>query len=307
MITPDQKSYIRLFVNTFETKLYSTQFRDPIAGYKAFLDVNSFIDYFIIGEVSRNVDAYKKSCYYYKDRDNRGGLLHAGPVWDFDWAWKNIYDNCYIWIATDGSNWAYKVNDCSNWPVVPSWITRLLEDPSFCNTLHTRYAALRKTILSDEYLDLYIDSVQNLVNTAQQRHYLKWPTLGEQAGAYEVDDPPATFDGVIAQFKHWISLRLAWLDANMPGELVSDAGEDNPEITIRVFPNPAKDVLFIESDEPMFAIEIYSADGNLVSLADAEMRYSVPVNLNELQPGFYLARITFAGQKCRISKFVIQR
>jgi hypothetical protein len=100
---------------------------------------------------------------------------------------------------------------------------------------------------------------------------------------------------------------LAWLDANMPGELVLDAGEENPAVTIRVFPNPAKDVLFIESDEPMFAIEIYSADGNLVSLADAEMRYSVPVNLNELQPGFYLARITFAGQKCRISKFVIQQ
>lgn len=307
IITPAQKTYIHLFVNTFENRLYGNQFMDPTDGYKAYLDVKSFIDYFIIGEVSRNVDAYKKSCYYYKDRDNRGGLLHAGPVWDFDWAWKNIYDNCYIWEVTDGSNWAYKVNECNNWPVVPSWITRLLEDPSFCNTLQTRYTTLRKTILSDEYLNQYIDSVQTLVNDAQQRHYMKWPILGERVGAHEVDDPPATFDGAIMQFKHWISLRLAWLDANMPGEMVSGVGENNSVVTIRVFPNPANDILFIESDEPILAIEIYNPAGILVSRLDSKMRYSLPVDLNDLYPGFYLARITLAGKKYIISKFVIQR
>ncbi len=307
IITPAQKTYIHLFVNTLENKLYGSRFTDPADGYRAYIDVNSFIDYFIIGEVSRNVDAYKKSCYYYKDRDNRDGLLHAGPVWDFDWAWKNIYDNCYIWEATDGSNWAYKVNECNNWPIVPSWITRLLEDPSFCNALKKRYTALRKTFLSDEYLNQYIDSVQTLVNDAQKRHYMKWPTLGEQVGAYEVDDPPGSFDEVILQFRHWISLRLTWLDANMPGEVVSDVPESNLAVSVRVFPNPANDIIFFESAERMLAIEIFSADGTLVSRADSKMGYSVPVNLHTLNQGFYVARITLAGKKQITSKFVINR
>jgi len=111
-ITDQQKIYIQEFVDGFETVLYGSNFCDPLKGYRTYIDVNSFIDYFILGELSRNVDAYKKSAYFYKDKDSDGGLLHAGPVWDFDWAWKNI-NECYFG-AQDGSGWAYKVHDCGN-------------------------------------------------------------------------------------------------------------------------------------------------------------------------------------------------
>jgi hypothetical protein len=305
VITSQQKNYIRSFVNVVESKLYGDNFKDPRGGYRAYMDVNSFIDYFIIGELSRNLDAYKKSCFYYKDKDNRGGLLHAGPVWDFDWAWKNVYDNCYIYEVTDGSNWAYKVNECNNWPVVPSWIIRLLEDPVFQHELYTRYSTLRQTFLSNEYLNNYIDSVQTLVNKAQVRHYEKWPILGEHVGAPEVDDQPGTFEGHIALFKNWISLRLAWLDANMPGEDVTGLHTDLAnEPVIRVFPNPATDFLYIESNENVLQIEILNNNGTVV-FAQKTDSYSIPVNVANLPAGLYFVKICLKGQKLITSRFII--
>jgi hypothetical protein len=308
VITSQQKNYIQAFVNTFESKLYSESFMDQSGGYRAYMDVSSFIDYFIIGEVSRNVDAYKQSCFYHKNRDDKGGLLHAGPVWDFDWAWKNIYDNCYIWEVTDGSNWAYRVNECNNWPVVPSWIKRLMEDPSFRSELHTRYTSLRQTILGNEYLDHYIDSVQILVNQAQQRHYQRWPILGQNVGADEVDPPAATFAGEIEKFRGWINTRLAWLDANMPDTESTDIKENDPkEMNIRLFPNPAKDILYVESPHEIQKIEVFNSSGNRVYYLEAHDRYSVPVDLSRQQPGLYIAKITLEGEKSLTAKFVVKK
>jgi hypothetical protein len=306
VITSKQKNYIQTFVNTFESKLYGNNFMDQTGGYRAYMDVNSFIDYFIIGEVSRNVDAYKKSCYYHKNRDDKGGLLHAGPVWDFDWAWKNIYDNCYIYEVTDGSNWAYKVNECNHWPVVPSWIVRLMEDSSFRNELHTRYTELRQTILSNDYLNHYIDSVQSLVNEAQKRHYTKWPILGEYVGAPEVDPPAATFEGEIEKFRNWIALRLEWLDANIPDANTTDIGlAESDEIKLRLFPNPVSDILYIESNESIMKIEILNSSGVLVGMQEGNNAYSIPVNIKNKQPGLYIAKITLKSQRIITAKFVV--
>jgi hypothetical protein len=308
VITQQQKNYIKTYVNIAESKLYGSNFSDPASGYRAYMDVNSFIDYFIIGEVSRNVDAYKKSCFYYKDRDDNGGLLHAGPVWDFDWAWKNLWDNCYIWEVTDGSNWAYRVNECNNWPVVPSWVKRLLQDPAFREELHTRYTALRQTILSNEYLDHYIDSVSALVNEAQKRHYVKWPILGESVGAPEVDPPADTFEGEIEKYRNWIALRMAWLDENMPPSEVTDIYESrSEEIRLRLFPNPVHDVLYIESLDKILKIEILNSSGISVYQGNAYDGYDIRLNLAGRPAGLYVARITLEGQKKISCKFVKEK
>jgi hypothetical protein len=63
-MTSHQKEYIASYVNAVEGILYSENFTDPVAGYQAYIDVNSFIDYFIISEISRNVDGYKKSRFF---------------------------------------------------------------------------------------------------------------------------------------------------------------------------------------------------------------------------------------------------
>jgi len=101
-ITTAQKTYLQTFINDYETVLYSSNYADVVNGYSKFIDVDSFIDYLIVNELARNNDGFKKSSYFYKDKDSETAVskLHAGPVWDFDWAWKS----CNEWFGLGTSH-----------------------------------------------------------------------------------------------------------------------------------------------------------------------------------------------------------
>jgi hypothetical protein len=296
VLTEQQKTYIQGFINTFETVLYSPAFIVSIFGYKSYIDIKSFADYFILGEVTRNVDTYKKSRYFYKDKDSKSGLLHSGPAWDFDWAWRNLLENCVHFNQTDGSGWAYRVNECEAWPVPPSWEVRMLEDNEFADLIHKRYFDLRKTILSQVFTDNIIDSVATLLNEAQSRHFQKWNTLGINTGTPESGIQPATYSGVIAQFKDWIKTRLTWLDANMVGSDVLSVEKNSAELVkCRVFPNPVVDLLFIESDMEIESFNLYNLAGINVVKQDGLCSFSMSANLAHLPQGFYLGKILFSN------------
>ncbi len=300
-LTAIQKTYLKEFVDSFEKILYSPDFKYRSSGYRAYLDINSFVDYFIIGELSRNVDAYKKSRFFFKDKNSNGGLIHSGPPWDFDWALKDITENCIHFNQTDGSGWAYRVNDCNNWPVPPSWEVRLLQDDAFANQIYDRYFLLRKTILSEVYLNHVIDSVAALLDEAQERHYQKWDILGINVGTPEYGDQPETFSGEIEKFKNWIYRRLTWLDANMVGE--NSAGNEN-QPGFRVFPNPVSDNLNVESDQIFNRISVFNLLGSKIVEETGFNDYSVSLNITHLNQGLYIIKIYFKSGKSVSQKFV---
>ncbi|HSL85936.1 MAG TPA: CotH kinase family protein [Bacteroidales bacterium] len=302
VLTPQQKSYLKDFVNSFETVLYSKEFADPRTGYRAWLDVSSFINYFLIGELTRNVDAYKKSRFYYKDRDSRDGLIHSGPVWDFDWAWKDIRENCIHFNQTDGSGWAYKINECYAWPVPPSWEVRLMQDPWFVDMIHDKYYLLRKGVLSERHINHIIDSVAGLLSEAQVRHYDKWQILGINVGTPEYGIQPDTFEGEIEKFKSWISRRLKWLDANMVGR--GAAFLRGYHAICRIFPNPAGDYLRIESDTTVTRVTVYNMSGIAVTELNGNNDYHATISLTGLSPGLYLARIVFGHGELITRRFI---
>lgn len=289
-----QKTYIQGYISTLETILYCKDFRAPVLGYKSYIDVNSFADYFILGEISRNVDAYKKSRFYFKDKESNGGLLHSGPPWDYDWAFRNLKENCIHMNQTNGSGWAYKINECAASPVPPSWEVRMLQDNEFSNMVNKRYYDLRKTILSKTELETMIDSVALLLEEAQVRHFAKWNILGINAGTPEYGIQPLTYAGEIEKFKSWLDIRLAWLDANMNGFATSIKDYDSP-IRCRVFPNPATDLLFIESDSEIDAITIVTASGFVVKKITEIRDQSIHLNISELESGMYLVKIQFSS------------
>ncbi|NJO25689.1 MAG: hypothetical protein HC867_07905, partial [Bacteroidia bacterium] len=105
-IVQQQKDYLKSYVDSFENAVASPGFQDPARGVRKFADLSSFVDYFIVNEVSRNIDGFRLSAYFYKDRNSRNPKIMAGPVWDFDLAFRNA-NYC------DGSNtngWAYMFN-----------------------------------------------------------------------------------------------------------------------------------------------------------------------------------------------------
>lgn len=312
-ITLQQKTYIQTFVNDLETALYSTNFTDTAVGYRKYISVNSFADYLIVNELSRNNDGFKKSCYMHKDKDDPiTGIakLKAGPVWDFDWAWKDIW-GCSIFEATDGSGWAHHINDCGPDVNGTGWFVRMMQDTSFQNTLRCRWEHFRNSFLSNSALNGYIDSVATYLDSAQIRHFDKWGNLGVNTGAPEVESDPTTFAGEIAQFKNWIALRTAWLDANIPGHAYNcsfvSVEEEQAAASISLYPNPANSHFFVSgtAQNPLKSIQLIDMQGKLILNMSGNLGNDINIDCSELPNGIYFCKMLDSRNNLSTKKVII--
>jgi subtilisin-like proprotein convertase family protein len=299
VITPEQKSYIQSYVTDFEAALEGPNFADTAIGYHKYADEVSFFNYFIVNEISKNVDGYRLSTFFHKDRDSKGGKIKMGPVWDYDIAWHNA-DYCDGDLVT---GWAYQF-PCSydTWQV-PFWWARLLQDPQYASHLKCQWLTLRQTVLSDQYFFKFIDSIALQLDEAQTRNFYKWPILG----TYVWPNPspiPTTYSGEIYSLKSWISLRLNWIDTHLPGTCYTvgqkELTEKLPEL--EVFPNPATVSLSISSEQSATGkvkLEIVSQSGSTLIAVDGGTRnpgyYTDQMNIESLSPGVYLLRLTMNG------------
>ncbi len=317
-IVPEQKAYIAAFIDSLETALYGPDFADPIIGYRKYLDVESFIDYFLVNEVSRNNDGFKKSVFFHKDKNSNGGKLHAGPVWDFDWAWKNIL-SCEIFQNNGGSGWAHHINDCFTDNYSTGWYIRLLQDSTFANQLRCRYEEFRETMLDTTSLFSYIDYMGTLVQDPQIRHFQKWPILGMSGPA--PDDGPVAIShlGELDSLKSWIWTRLQWLDQNIPGNAQNcpQSGVGlNDEVTsntVHCYPNPASNqvtvVLQLVSPSEV-SIKMVNSIGTEVWSENRQNQssgqHTILVDISTLAPGIYFLQIEIGGTN-QTQKIVVSR
>jgi hypothetical protein len=213
-ITTEQKIYIQKYVDDFEGALLSSDFKDPAKGYAAYIDVPSFIDFFLLNELSHNPDAYRLSTFLNKPR---GGKLKMGPIWDFNIAFGN-HDNKVL-AATN--NWIFNFNRYvpNDLWLVNFWGYRLFQDPAFKEKMKTRWSTLRTTHLSNANINKIITDKVALLekNNSINKHFNKWKILGVQlpfndAGAVS----RTTYKAELDFFKNWITARLSWMDENIP-------------------------------------------------------------------------------------------
>lgn len=307
-IVAKQKTYIAAFIDTLETALYSSNFADTVIGYRKYLDTKSFIDYFLINELARSNDGFKKSVFFNKDKNSNGGKLKAGPIWDFDWAWKNMY-GCSIFENTDGSGWAHHINDCPTDNYSCGYYIRLLQDSTFNNELRCTYENYRQTIFDTTYIFGYLDSVRNLVQNAQARHFKKWPILGMSGPAPEVGAIATTYNAEIDTLKNWILLRLNWLDANIPGlcSIASGIAQNNATNVLNYFPNPSNGTIRFEgllnSSSPM-QMEVYNVAGKLIDtkrLQSGVLKFDYQLQ----QKGVYFFKITNSNGLLQYGKLIV--
>lgn len=196
-ITTEQKAYIQNYINEFETALLTDDFNTDTRTYINYIDINSFVDYFLINEVCRNIDAYRLSTYLTKDRN---GKLKMGPVWDM-----NIgFDNTNRIPLTD---WVINYNnyvDRDAW-MMPFWWPRLLEDPQFRLAVKARWTILRSGVMSTNNLHGIVDAAANnlISNGAVERNYKKWNAV------------PVDYAGSINSLKEYLEDRTEWMDTEI--------------------------------------------------------------------------------------------
>jgi hypothetical protein len=218
-ITPEQKAYIRQFMDGFEAAIGGPGESGPDPGYTDVIDLDSFVDNFIVSEVTRNIDAYRLSMYFFKDRDSMGGKLNAGPVWDCDLAFGNV--NYHEGWLTDGWNLDALVNS-SEGRGVPYWWMHLRNDPVFLSRVQERWNAFRKDALDVDSLVQFIDAVYDTLQESQERNFTRWRILG----TYQWPNMfiGQTFDEEVEFLKEWLQNRMAWLDENIRA-IVSEAAD----------------------------------------------------------------------------------
>lgn len=204
-LTEAQRNWIEREFFQFEKSLYSYDYDTSDYGYWNYIDIDSFVDYFLINELTLNADSGELSTYFYRDL---GGKLAVGPLWDYNNAFNN-------YMADDYSNYNGFIMMRS-----PLFFM-LLKDERFVERTIDRYKELRKGALSDETLISTIDSAAAYLEPARNRNYLVWgysfdPELVTANEKLSPDERnPKNYDEALAQLKETLLERTAWLDVNI--------------------------------------------------------------------------------------------
>lgn len=202
-LTEAQKQYIEDDVSLFEKILYSYDYTDTKIGYKNYIDVDSFINYFILNEFLLNYDAGNASLYIYKDVK---GKMNA-CVWDLNSGFDN-YGGYVGQHLLDNEGFLLENR---------LWFSMFLKDPVFTNMTIARYKELRKTALNTDYLDKYIDDVVKYLGPAIERNYSVWGNVftTEQYTLVPTGKYASSYTEAINQLKSAIKVRGDWLDQNI--------------------------------------------------------------------------------------------
>ena len=196
-ISEQQKDYIQNYIEEFEQALLTDDFSSDFRTYTDYIDLSSFVDYFIINELTKNVDGYRLSTYMHKDK---GGKLKMGPIWDLNIAYNiggRVPDQDWIINYND-----YVPNDL--W-LVHFWWKRLMEDPQFKSLLKDRWSSLRTNVLSDNNVVGFVEERSNYLieNGAIERNYNRWPINS------------LNYEDRINNLKNFLSNRLNWMDSEI--------------------------------------------------------------------------------------------
>ena len=210
-ITPAQRSWLTNHLNRFEAALYGPDFRNPTNGYSSFIDVGSFIDHHLFVEATKNIDGFRFSTFFTKDR---GGKIRMEPIWD----WNLSFGNAKGKQGYMAEHWY--------WPQLSdqqySWFRRLFEDPDFGQRYVDRWAQWRTNVFAPSNILARIDELAASLKDPAARNFERWPLLGDTVGPEYFAGK--TYADEIQNLKTWITNRLAWMDAQLvPAPVVTRA------------------------------------------------------------------------------------
>lgn len=198
-LTPELEKDILQDFSDFEKALYSYDYDDKIYGYKNLIDVDSFVDYLIINELTCNYDAGALSTYIYKNTDGKFCMC----VWDFNNACDNYQESA---MPVSG----FRMID-------ELWFWMLVKDEDFTQKIVDRYRELRSGLLSNKNLTAYIDDTIEYLGDAVVRNYERWGYVFEDDSVLLSPDyrNPHSYRESVSQLKKFLRQRTNFMDMNI--------------------------------------------------------------------------------------------
>ena len=301
-LAEEQFQYAKKFVTDFENALNSTSYRDSTVGYRKYINDDSFVDYLLLTEVCKNIDGYRLSAFFYKDRDSKGGKLTMGPIWDYNLTYGNI-NYC---PGGDPKGWVFDfTRRCpTDGFQMPFWWDRLMSDRAFANKVRVRYLSLRKTVLKTERIQAYIDSVATELTEARTRNFGRWPVIGIYV--WPNGYVGKTYPDEIDYLKSWVSQRLAWMDtAVLPFGTALLATDPTDAFNLTISPNPSAGDVTLQyrlAKRSDIRLTITDAAGRTVNTINwpnqsaGAHQETLPARSLPTAPGTYLLQFNADGQ-----------
>ena len=197
-LTVNKRIAIGQWIQSFENAVADDDYTNPEKGYRAYIDEQSFVNWYVGAELTGNIDALY-SIYMYKEADEQ--RMHFGPLWDLDLGYDNSSERsllqnmeAYLWL------W--------NRPF-EKIMQRLWEDPWFAKACNDRLNQLIDNGLQD-YLIESIDSLRNAIWQSQAENFKVWP-IDQQVYDWEKHSYYVTYDGYINELKSFINIHIPYL------------------------------------------------------------------------------------------------
>ena len=204
--TSAQYEYVTGLFDEFETVLESDEFADPLRGYSNYIDVESFINYFIVQELTKNPDGnLRKSSFITKERGKKMEMYH---VWDFDLTLGNCgyFPGAVgngpegFWVRDYGQGDRYK----------GGWFYRLFQDPAFVEAVQARWKELLPEL---EKIPEFIDDQAFIIEPARKRNFEVWDI---NESVFWVFFPSlGSYEAELDYLKEFYSDRLQWLTTEL--------------------------------------------------------------------------------------------
>ena len=180
------------------------------------LDLGSFVDYVLVSEVTKNVDAYRISTYFH--RPAAGAPIHAGPLWDYNLA----FGNADYGAASDPAGFQYATPYTSETYPIPSWFSRVVESDTFQAAARARWAELRRGPFATDSLMMWVDDRVAELDEAQARNFERWPILDRDV--WPNAHVGGSYAAEVESLAGWLRERLAWLDGEWLPEVPAPPG-----------------------------------------------------------------------------------
>lgn len=217
--TEEQKSAYITWLNEAEAAIVSMDHNQ----YQNYIDVESFVKYYIFEETTKNIDFGRFSTRYYcKD-----GKLYAGPPWDMDLTLGNVSSSHWEPIYHEYNNnggYGNGSNDSTEgiWADKQNWYKWLCQDEYFMNLVKQRWTELLPVTMNlvqenewgvsrmDYFLNAYTDQ---LVRNYQSKEEggAGWQ-IGAEALGIEYNYKFSDYAESVEHLRQWLLDRILWLD-----------------------------------------------------------------------------------------------
>lgn len=196
----EQVNYIADLMQEFQDAIEEKDGIHPLTGkhYSEYIDVDSFIQKYLVEEVSKNYDGGVTSSFFYKPQDSVSEKIFAGPVWDYDVA----FGNCNLDKIASNPVGITRLNDHVYGTDV---FVKLYEKEDFYDRMIEMYEEKALPYL-DALLDGKIDEMTADSRDSAQMDSIRWEELENRYQYYE------EYDNDIRYLKYFIKERRDFLN-----------------------------------------------------------------------------------------------